>query len=63
MKVEYALSDGDKVVIDSFVAFFGSSGANCAVTGPNPSAFKCHATSDHRGGSPWLLTPTFTISP
>jgi hypothetical protein len=46
MRVEYALPDGDKVVIQSFIAFFGSKGASCYVTGPSPSAFKCSAIEE-----------------
>jgi len=43
MKMEYALSGGDKVVIEAFVAFFGAAEEKCSIIGPEPSAFKCRA--------------------
>ena len=43
MKMEYALSGGDKAVTEAFVAFFGAAEERCFITGSEPSAFKCRA--------------------
>ena len=48
LKMEYALSGGDKVVIEAFVAFFGAAEGECFITGSEPSAFKCRAENFSR---------------
>ncbi len=59
MKTEYALSHGDKVFIEAFIAPFGYHDAKCNIAGPSRSSFKCRVIKHSDGGT---LSATFEIS-
>jgi len=59
MKTEYALTHGDKVFIEAFIAPFGYHDANCHIAGPYRLSYKCRVIKDSDGG---ILSATFEIS-
>lgn len=59
MKTEYALTHGDKVLIEAFIAPFGYHDAKCNIAGPSRSSFQCRVIKHSDGG---ILSATFELS-
>ncbi|MBV9195538.1 MAG: hypothetical protein JO168_15450 [Solirubrobacterales bacterium] len=52
MKTEYALTHGDKVLIEAFIAPFGNHDEKCNIAGPSRSSFKCRVIKHKRRQDP-----------